>query len=59
VEVAFEFARALDAPELCLFVHDDARLYQLKPPAPGGSQVIVPYSPFDDLPDWVPREPRS
>jgi hypothetical protein len=59
VEVSFDFSRALDASELCVFVHDDARLYQLTPPAPGRSQVIVPYSPLDDLPDWVPREPRS
>jgi hypothetical protein len=59
VEVAFDFSRALDAPELCLFVHDDARLYQLRPPAPGRSQVIVPYSPLDDLPEWVQPEPSS
>jgi hypothetical protein len=41
-EVAFRFARALDAPELCLFVHDDARLYRIRAPAVGGSLTIRP-----------------
>jgi len=45
-QVEFGFARALDAHELCLFVHDDARLYQIEPPAVGGSLVIRPSSPL-------------
>lgn len=54
VEVAFDFARALDSPHLCLFVQDDVRLYPLAPPAIGGAHVIVPHSPLDDLPEWFP-----
>jgi hypothetical protein len=46
VEVKFRFARALSAPELCLFVHDDARLYRIKAPAVGGSLTIRPRSPL-------------
>jgi hypothetical protein len=55
-EVAFDFSRALDEPELCLFVHDDVGLYQLRPPAIGRSQVIIPGSALNDLLEWFPFE---
>jgi hypothetical protein len=40
IEADFAFSRPLDAPDLCLFVHDDEHLYQLEAPAIGGSAVI-------------------
>jgi hypothetical protein len=46
VEVELRFARDLSAPELCLFVHDDARLYRVRPPAVGASMTIRPSSPL-------------
>jgi len=53
VEVEFEFSRALDAPELCLFVQDDVRLYQLKPPRIGQSNLIRLASPLQNFSDWI------
>jgi hypothetical protein len=40
VEAEFEFARTLDDPQLCVFIQDDAHLYQLKPLAIGSDYVI-------------------
>ncbi len=55
-QVAFSFTRSLDAPELCLFVHDDARLYRIKAPALGGSLTIRP-APL--LPAFGASEPAG
>jgi hypothetical protein len=49
VELEFEFARSLDDPQLCLFIQDDGRLYQLKAPAVGSNNVIETVSPFQIL----------
>jgi hypothetical protein len=49
VDVEFEFARALSDPQLCLFIQDDAHLYQLKPPAAGSDNVIQAVSPLQIL----------
>ncbi|HET8936961.1 MAG TPA: hypothetical protein VFN67_26140 [Polyangiales bacterium] len=46
VEADFEFARTLDDPQLCVFIQDDAHLYQWKPPAVGSDYVIEAVSPF-------------
>jgi len=48
-EIEFEFARTLDDPRLCVFIQDDARLYQFKPPAVGSDNVIEAVSPFQIL----------
>jgi hypothetical protein len=48
-EIEFEFARTLDDPKLCVFIQDDARLYQFKPPAVGSDNVIEAVSPFQIL----------
>jgi hypothetical protein len=48
-EIELEFARPLDDPQLCVFIQDDARLYQLKPPAIGSDNVIEAVSPFEIL----------
>lgn len=48
-ELDFEFARKLDDPRLCVFIQDDARLYQFKPPAVGSDNVIEAVSPFQIL----------
>ena len=48
-EIEFEFARALDDPKLCVFIQDDARLYQFKPPTVGSDNVIEAVSPFQIL----------
>ena len=42
----FEFARTLDDPQLCVFIQDDAHLYQWKPSAIGSDYVIEAVSPF-------------
>jgi hypothetical protein len=52
-EVEFQFSRALDAPQLCIFVQDDTRLYQLKPPQIGHSSVIHFASTLQGLSDWI------
>jgi hypothetical protein len=48
-EIEFELARTLDDPQLCVFIQDDARLYQFKPPAVGSDNVIEAVSPFQIL----------
>jgi hypothetical protein len=48
-EVDVEFARALSDPQLCLFIQDDAHLYQLQPPAVGSDNVIQGTSPLQIL----------
>ena len=50
VELSFDFARDLDAPDMCLFVQDDLRLYQIKPPAIGRTLSIKPPSPLSGTP---------
>jgi hypothetical protein len=49
VDIEIEFARVLDDPRLCVFIQDDARLYQFKPPAVGSDKVIEAVSPFQIL----------
>jgi hypothetical protein len=46
VEVDFEFSRTLSDPQLCLFIQDDARLHQVKPPAIDASDEIQLISPL-------------
>lgn len=48
-EIEFTFARTLDDPKLCVFIQDDARLYQFEPPAVGSDNVIEAVSPFQIL----------
>jgi hypothetical protein len=49
VEVDFEFSRPLSDPQLCLFIQDDSRLYQIEPPAIGADNLIQPSSPLQEL----------
>jgi hypothetical protein len=46
VEIEVTFARSLSDPQLCLFVQDDAHLYQLKPPSMGEQETIDFVSPL-------------
>lgn len=48
-EIELEFARSLDDPQLCVFVQDDARLYQFQPPPVGSDNVIEAVSTFQVL----------
>ena len=41
-EVSYGFSHPLDSPELCVFVHDDERLYQIEPPPVGQTLRIEP-----------------
>ena len=45
-EIEFQFARTLDDPKLCVFIQDDARLYQFHPPSVGSDNVLEAVSPF-------------
>jgi hypothetical protein len=49
IEIEVEFARSLDDPRLCIFVQDDAHLYQLKPPPVGADHVIEAVPPLQLL----------
>lgn len=47
--VELEFARSLDDAQMCVFIQDDAHLYQWKPPAVGADYVIKAVSPFQAI----------